>query len=283
MKKFLVRLSIFLIVTFAAQYIFYIAIKSALDKKSQFRFTRYFRSPRHKFFVVGNSRGVNSINEKYATEKLNTDIINLSFNGEPYKNAVNLIDDINTKNRNSVIFIEITCLNNNNFDNSYSYYISNSKVLQKQFSGTIYRWVDLLRLNSELLLRNIYYLKKSDNDWINGNTISQNIINHIKTDSSFKAFPDQKLFFERLAQLQKKCDISGNNLVYFLAPYYPDYLYKITDYNTIISYMSKNSEKYSFINLNDTKLSNNMFADRIHTNYRGSILLTTNLINLSKK
>lgn len=282
MRKFLYRLFVFLIAIFVAQYIIYAATKKILDKKSQFRITRYFRSPKHKYFVLGNSRGVNSINEKYANEKLKLDIINLCFNGEPYKNVLNMVDVVNNSNVNSVIFLEITCLNDNYFDTSYSYYISNSKLIKKQYAGTLYSWLSLLRLNNELFLRNIYYLKKSDNDWGNGNTITNNIINKIKADSSYTIFPDQHAFFYRLSEIQKMCDDHGNRVIFFLAPYYPGYLYKISDYNSVISYMNENSQKYKFINLNNEKLTNDMFADRIHTNTKGSILLTRDLIALSK-
>jgi len=282
MKKFLFRLSVFCILTFAAQYITYFAIKKALDKKSQFRLTRYFRAPKHKYFVIGNSRGLNSINEKYANETLKIDLINLSVNGEPYKNALNILDDINERNKNSVIFLEITCLNKNYFDHSYSYYISDSKILRKAYAGKTYNWLHLLRLNNELFLRNIYYLKKSDNDGINKNTITKNMIDHIKIDSSFRINDNEGIYLNRLTTLQKICDDHGNKLIFFLTPFYPEYLSKITDYNSTIQFMNVNKTKFNFVNLNNIKLPDYMFADRIHTNYKGSVPLTRALIDSSK-
>jgi len=282
MKKFLFRSTIFIALSFLAQYVFYIAVKTTLDKKSQFRLTRYFRSPEHKFFVVGNSRAVNSVNEKYARQQLRMDLINLSFNGEPYKNVLNMVDDINSKNKNSTIFFEISCLSNTNFDDEYAYYIPNSPIIGKEFSGTPYDWLPMLRLNNELFLRNIYYLNKSDNDWVNRNTISINIINHIKADSLYTIFPDKKVLADRLAEVQKRCDENGIRLIFFLAPYYPAYRYKIADYDSTIAYMGSMANKYRFIDLNKIKLSNEMYADRVHTNYKGSELLTLNLINLSR-
>ncbi|HTE02164.1 MAG TPA: hypothetical protein VK668_22905 [Mucilaginibacter sp.] len=282
MKKFLISLSVFLLAAFVTQYVVYTVFKKVLDSKSKFRITRYFRSPKHKYFVLGNSRGVNSINEKYATEKLKLDIINLSFNGMPYQNMAAILTDVNSKNTNAVIFVEISCLNNNEFDNSYSYYSSNSTIIKKQFSGSVYNMFNLLRLDNELFLRNIYYLKKSDNDWVNNYTITQSIIDKIKTDTSFKIAPNKDLFATRLAELQKTCNDHGNRLVYFLAPYYPGYLYKISDYNSVLSYMSENSKTYQFINLNKEKMTDDMFADRLHTNVKGSVLLTTDLVALSK-
>lgn len=204
MNKFLYRLIAFIVLAFVTQYAVYMAFKYVLDKKSDFRISRYFRAPKHKYFVIGDSRGANSIDEKYATEALKIDIINLSFNGMPYKNSLDMLDQVNRDNTNSTIFFEISCLADNDFDGAYSYYSSNSDIFKKRYAETIYNLPTLLRLNNEFFLRNIYYLRKSDNDWINMGTITQNVINQISRDSSYKMFPNINEFHQRLALLQKK-------------------------------------------------------------------------------
>ena len=281
MKKFLISFLVFLLTVTCVQYIVYRVFKQVLDRNSQFRITRYFRSPNHKYFVLGNSRAVNSIDEKFATEKLKVDILNLSFNGEPYKNVLSMLDDVNSKNTNSTIFLEITCLNNDQFDNSYAYYIPNSPFIRRQFFGTIYSIPNLLRLNSELFLRNLYYLNKSDNDWVNNTTITSNFIEQIKLDSNFQVFPDQKAFSYKLDELQKRCNKYGNHLIFFLAPYYPAYIGKVIDYNRTVNYMAQNQQRYKFVDLNKVKLANYMFADRVHTNTKGAVLLTQYLLSVA--
>ena len=106
---------------FVLQFVFFTFTKNILDSKSNFRITRYFNNPIHKNFIIGNSRGVNSINEFYAKNTLKLDVINLSYNGMPFEYNYALFQDINSHNHNSTIFIEITCLTNEGVDNSYVY------------------------------------------------------------------------------------------------------------------------------------------------------------------
>lgn len=281
MKKFLFRLVMLLIVTFAVQFITYAVLKLILDK-SQFRFSRYFASPEHKFFVLGNSRAVNSVNEKFANDSLQMDIINLGFNGMPYRYTLAMLDDVNSKNTNAVIFFEITCLKTDDFDDSYSFYAANSKYVKDQYASTEYYWPTLLRLNNELFLRNIYYMRKSDKDWVNRTIITKNIIKQIGKDKPLQIFEHVNDFHSRLALLQQKCAARGNKLVFFLGPYYPKYLSKLLDYQTTVDYLHQNKKTYTFIDLNTIPLADQMFADRLHTNINGANVLTKSLLSVYK-
>ncbi|WP_295670704.1 hypothetical protein, partial [uncultured Mucilaginibacter sp.] len=110
MKKFVYRFLILAVSIFVAQFVLYIGIKYVLDSKSKFRLTRYFRNSKHDYYILGNSRAVNSVNEKYANDSLKLDLINLGFNGERYKNIVDLLDDINSKVTHKTIFFEVSCI-----------------------------------------------------------------------------------------------------------------------------------------------------------------------------
>ena len=189
-----------------------------------------------------------------------------------------MLDDVNASNTQSVIYLEITCLASNDFDNSFSYYVSNSPFIKRRYSGTVYDRIGLTRLNNELFLRNIYYLGKSDNDWINTNTITPAIIREIDHAGKVELFPDKAGFAARLDTLQNKCDAHGNRLVFFLAPYYPRYLNKIADYSQVTEYMKAQAGRYTFIDLNAVPLASDMFADRVHTNINGARLLTDALL-----
>ena len=277
MKKFLIRLLIIITAAYCSQYLLYASLKTILDRKSQFRLTRYFRDKQHDYFVLGNSRAVNSVNEKYANEERRKDLINLSFNGMPYNNVVDILDDVNANNRGSTIFVEITSLLNNDIDNSYSYYLSDSKFVRKTYQHTIYDNICLLRLNNELFLRNIYYLTQSDNDWINRSTISQSLIENVSKADPVTIMTNMEEFTSRLDSLRDKCDRSGNKLIYFWAPYLPEFRETISDYSAIVKILEDDSKRYNFINLNEVQLPRESFADRLHTNYSGSILLTNSL------
>ena len=283
MKKFVYRFLILAVSIFVAQFVLYIGIKYVLDSKSKFRLTRYFRNSKHDYYILGNSRAVNSVNEKYANDSLKLDLINLGFNGEPYKNIVDLLDDINSKVTHKTIFFEVSCITKAKTDYSYAYYIANSKFIKKDYSNTIYDKIALLRFNNEFFIRNIFYLNKSDNNWINNGTITPAIINEIDTIKSATIFHNNTVDFEkRMVEIAAKCAKSNNKVVFYLAPYFPKYLARISDYNYTLNFFKTNAGKYNFVDMNNVQLTQSMFMDKIHSNITAAPILTRYLMDTSK-
>lgn len=266
-----------------AQFLLYKGMKTFLDHKAQFRMTRYFRSPAHHYFVLGNSRAVNSIEEKYAVDSLHMSLINLSFNGEPYENVLDMLKEVNASNQNDTIYLEVTCLGNNEKDNGYSYYMDNSPVIHQRYASSIYDRIALLRLNNELFLRNLYYLRTSDNDWVNMNKITTAIIEGVSTSPEVDIMTNDTVFKARLKSMEELCQSHRNHLIFFLAPYYPSYLKKIKDYENLVAYMEANTNTYRFFDLNKLHFSDEMFADKVHTNFRGAVMLTDSLVTWSRQ
>ena len=283
MFKFTKKILIILLTFLLAQYFIYIFTNKFLTNKSNFRITRYFKNKKHKYFILGNSRGVNSVNESYAKKSLNIDLINLSFNGMPFKNIYSLYQDINSNNYNSTIFIEASSLSNNDIDNSYVYYSSQSPFISKLYPDLKYYILPLLKFNNELFLRNIYYLFKNDDDWVNRNTINKSLINSISISEKNKIVNNYKILTENIKKINIIAKKNNNKIIFFLAPYYPKYLITLTDYNKLCNYFNEYNNNYLFIDLNKVKLSDEQFADRIHTNYNGSYILTKTLIDNNLK
>lgn len=279
MHKFLYKILFLLLSFFITQYFIFFVTNTFLTKKSNFRITRYFSNQKHQYFVLGNSRGVNSVNESYAKKTLHKDLINLSFNGMPFENLFSLYQDINANNNNSTIFIEVSSLSNNDIDNSYVYYSNQSNYISKLYPDIKYRILPLLKFNNELFLRNIYYLFKNDDDWINRNTINSSLINSISISEKSKIINNYNLLSENIEKINKIAIKNNNKVIYFLAPYYPKYLNTLSDYNKLCNYFINYNKVSSFIDLNKVKLTDFQFADRIHTNYNGSYILTKNLLD----
>lgn len=275
----MVRLVCFLVVVYAGQWIVYFVCKGILDRRSQFRITRYFRQPKHDIFVLGNSRAVNSIDERYAKDSLHLDVLNVSFNGMPYLNTVDMLQEVNRSNKGSVIYLEISCLATDNGDDAFAYYMSNSTFIDRRYHGTLYGWLPLARLNSDIFLRSIYYLHRPDDNWINRNVITPAIISGIAASPPEALFPDTIKFHQRLDEVQRICATHGNRLILFLAPYYPAYLDKLTDYQLFKGYLDAHAGTYRFVDLNIVQLRAEMFADRVHTNEKGALPLTRYLMH----
>ncbi|WP_343688993.1 hypothetical protein [Chitinophaga sp.] len=280
MSLFIKRLCILLALAMIVQVGVYFAFKTLLDHRSQFRLSRYFRQPRHQHYILGNSRAVNAVNEQYATQSKHTDLINLGFNGMNYQTISALISDINTKQTNATLFIEITGLLEEKQDDSYAYYMGNSPFLREQYKNTKYAYLHLMRLNNEIFLRNIYYLKKSDADWINKYTISENIIEETrKLAPNDTTMANRPLLIKRMRNIVENCNQYNNKAIFFLAPYYPEYLKKLSQYPPLIDTIQQ-LHVFDFHDLNTLKIPTTGFSDRIHTNISSSLQITEYLLRL---
>ena len=116
----------------------------------------------------------------------------------PFKNIISLYQDINSNNYNSTIFIEASSLSNNDIDNSYVYYSSQSPFISKLYPDLKYYILPLLKFNNELFLRNIYYLFKNDDDWVNRNTINKSLINSISISEKNKIVNNYNILTENI-------------------------------------------------------------------------------------
>lgn len=274
MKQFLLRVFYLLLAVWVCQYLLFIAFKHTLDNHSQFRYSRFFRQPEHKYFVLGNSRAMNTVNEKLARESLGLDLINLGFNGMTANYIFPVIDEINKHNKGSEIFIEITAFDApKDDDQDYSFFISNSESFKKIIPSKKYDVLPLLRLNSIFFLRSMYFYNKPDDHSISSRIISSETGKKVASGGVMPMITDKKAFEQMIDSIQQLCSSHGNTAHFFLAPYYPPSLKRFNDYNEITALFEQ--KKYLFTDLNKSELDNNMFADRVHTNIAGANAMTT--------
>ncbi|WPV64465.1 hypothetical protein [Chitinophaga sp. LS1] len=219
------------------------------------------------------------MNEQYATQSRHADLINLGFNGMNYQTIKALINDINAKQSNANLLIEITSLLEDKEDDNYAYYMGNSPFMHVQYKNTKYEYLHLMRLNNELFLRNIYYLRKSDADWVNKYTISENLIEETRTLAlNDTTLGNRPLLIERMQNIVATCNQHNNKAVFFLAPYYPEYLKKLTQYPALIDTI-QSLHTFTFHDLNTLQIPTNGFSDRIHTNVTSSLQISDYLLS----
>ena len=275
---FLKRGIIYFLIVFISQIGVYYTFNAIFSNYSDFRFNRYFKNHNFDIFILGNSRAVNSVNERQGSILSGKKVINLAYNGMPNNNIIDFVDDINEKYTGKLIYIEISSLfEKSNSSNEYSFYMDKSKFIFSRFENTRYRYIKLLSYNNEFFLRNLYYLNKSDQDWSNQNVINEPILKSIAKVKPFNLIKERHQFEERIQLIQSKCDAKGNKLIYFLAPYFPTYLSKARDYDDLKKVFLK--RKLAFVDLNQYMLPVSYYADRVHTNSQGAAFLTQNLFN----
>ena len=275
---FLKRGIIYFLIVFISQIGVYYTFNAIFSNYSDFRFNRYFKNDNFDIFILGNSRAVNSVNERQGSILSGKKVINLAYNGMPNNNIIDFVDDINEKYTGKLIYIEISSLfERSNSSNEYSFYMDKSKFIFSRFENTRYRYIKLLSFNNEFFLRNLYYLNRSDQDWSNQNVINEPILKSIAKVKPFNLINERHQFEERIQLIQSKCDAKGNKLIYFLAPYFPTYLSKARDYDDLKKVFLK--RKLAFVDLNQYLLPVSYYADRVHTNSQGAAFLTQNLFN----
>lgn len=275
---FLKRGIIYFLIVFISQIGVYYTFNAIFSNYSDFRFNRYFKNDNFDIFILGNSRAVNSVNERQGSILSGKKVINLAYNGMPNNNIIDFVDDINDKYTGKLIYIEISSLfERSNSSNEYSFYMDKSKFIFSRFENTRYRYIKLLSYNNEFFLRNLYYLNRSDQDWSNQNVINEPILKSIAKVKPFNLINERHQFEERIQLIQSKCDAKGNKLIYFLAPYFPTYLSKALDYDDLKKVFLK--RKLAFVDLNQYLLPVSYYADRVHTNFNGATFLTQKLLD----
>lgn len=272
-------------------------VLSTIVDKSNFRFSRVSRLDENTVVVLGNSRGVNSVNEKYCHDSLNVDLINLSYNGMTPSLIIGLSQDLskNTVFDNSIFLIEISSffaweeikngincnegnffLQNRDFPDFFLPFRGNFKTVDSIYDlkypmNSVF---NLLDYNSEGLLRSIYYLRKSDNEWINNGVISSSLIDYYDHLHCIKLTFD-RTGFEDLLEALKKYNVKYR---FFMAPWHESYKNKFVNYNLILN-LIKDKYRVNIVRLDNLELQSSFFADGLHTNTNIDRFLTRSLID----
>lgn len=286
--KLLKSATLFLFIFFAGQWFISISL-DAIISKSSFRFSMlYFKSNKmdNEILCIGNSRGINSfytpgINEKYAVKSFN-----LSYNGLKMALVKVFLDDyLDNHHYPKKVFIEVSnVFNSDSFTNfsEFNLYSSKSKKLNKAIKETsmnthlISSIFPIYRYNSELLYRSIYYLDKPDQDWINRYTISEELNNEVlgMMPENFEINKSDLIILQKIVDKLKNDNIE---VCLFVAPYLPNYLAKINNLSDQIKFMEK-ATGITVIDLSGLLTKPEYFADRIHTNEKGAILIADKLM-----
>lgn len=283
MKKFLVTISTFLFVIIICDRIVSFALSNLIEK-SGFRYARINNIESNDFVVIGNSRGVNSVSEKFSVYNLGHRVINLSYNGFSPVIMNQVITDLNNdvKFKHTTFLIEASiflgweevnisedCVSELKIKNNESipdillpfrfYFPSVNRSYKNLYP--LNNLFHLLNYNNEGFLRSIYYLKNKDDNWVNRKQINNFLIEYY---SNLKCicFSFDEDNFENFIKTIKNNDIKVN---FFVAPWHKAYKSKFINYDTILNLIES---KYNFnlIRLDNLILNDSVFADGMHTN-----------------
>ena len=263
-------------------------ILTKIVQQSQFRFSSLYRGGRPGSIVVlGNSRAVNMIYAPDTESELKTPVFNLGFNSQSMEQAeALLLDYLEHNDKPSMVIIELTCMGGSDrlLDN-FKFYCKNSSRFQdmlthyKPKTALFCKISHLYAFNNQMFLRSLYYLNRSDQNWINQGQISQTIIDSIPNseidEPKFKTW-NQKA----LARIIKISEESNIPLRLVVAPYVPEYFKRFPNFSKWLNNIEDTvGTKHRIWNYTTTITDMSCFADRIHTNKKGSKVLLDILIN----
>ena len=256
MKKYLKYVFILLLLILITDRILS-SVLNYISENSKIRFSNILNE-QVDFYVLGSSRGVNSINEFEFEKKYDLELLNVSYNG---LSNIEMQYLINFLDSSKLLLIEISDFlhkENSKPDIKINRFNSFKYLRNKEFPGEIF---NLYYYNNELTLRMMYYYFKSDKNWGNNNILDDNKLEYL-----LKREKDNNLGLEKFRNLKKILDDKNYNYLMYYAPIHPKAKAKILNWKSI-NYVLKNEIGEKYLDISDLIQDNDGFADLVHTNH----------------
>lgn len=250
-----------------------------ITSRGQFRFDELYRGGlRHDVLVVGDSRAVHSVFAPELSDRLCLSVFNMAYNGMSTEIAVALVEDYLAHNAPpKAVLIEIS---NTNFHNEllndlrlYADRSRNIADLIRRDDPAMMRWLRLSHLyafNNEMLLRSLYYLSRSDQDWIlsSGAHLEPALMAKLRADWYLppESFAPNVAAMKRLIAELRARHIEP---ILYIAPYHPLYRRFFPRYPEWVQNLQAELGE-DILDLSVALTDNDDFADVQHVNLNGS-------------
>ena len=219
-------------------------ILNKITSVSYFRYSRLYSGQAGcDALLIGNSRGL-IFYQPYIEEKTGLTTTNLSYNGMPVELAAPLIKDHIDKNgAPKILILDISLLDKRmdarlstgfNFYTPYSERLT--ELLRDSFPNDLYagKVTNLYRYNSEVFQRALYYLKKSDKDWLLDRVISPTLQEEVEKVDSFNYDFNEKMLTD-LKDVVKYAQQKNIKIELVINPYYPPFAEHIYNKRELIN------------------------------------------------
>ena len=252
-------------------------ILSKISAESNFRYARLYQGKAEAdILLLGNSRGL-IFYQPYIEEKTGKSTLNLSYNSMPIDLGRVMVSDYLKKYKApELLIIDVTMCDRHNEKliagfNTFSDYSEELNNLIKEksekswYAGKISK---LYQYNSEVFQRTLYYLRKSDEDWLNDRVISPTMQANVEQDSAVELTIDDYLLTQ-LNDLVLLAESKGVKVELVANPYYPPYVKRMRTFYDFIGKIEARTEK-KVKDYSRALSAVNGFADYQHLNKEGS-------------
>jgi len=248
--------------------------------------------------VIGNSRGVHSFHAPSMEKELGSTVVNLSYNALSAELAhVVLADYLERNGRPKLLVVEVSNIRvSPEVITELKPYTLHSErltnVLKREQPTSYYatQVSHLFRLNGEMFFQNLRYLDGDDQNWILRHAMSQQLIDSVAQESDLP-FPEnmslppglseeeksskrQEYRELNMAALRAIVDLAqreGIDLRLVLAPYWPPFRHKITEWDDVVAQIQERAGPQTPIWDYSLALDDpGDFSDRVHPNLAGA-------------
>ena len=216
-------------------------ILEKLIQKSQFRYSRLYKGEAESdILLVGNSRGL-MFYQPHIESITGKSTFNISYNGMSMDLARVLVEDyLELYPSPEVMVLDITMCDRKNDGliagfNAYSSFSDALTNLVKESNpkvGTAAQLSHLYRYNGEIFQRALYYLGRSDEDWLLDRVITEDLVSTVDECEPYEIEVPEDIFedFKATVELAQSKGVEVHLLI---NPYYPPYANKITNLESL--------------------------------------------------
>ena len=252
-----------------------------LVSASEFRFSRLYRGDlNYDVVVIGDSRAVHSIYAPGLSERLCRSVLNISYNGMSTEVAEAVLRDYLDRNAApKAVMIEVSNVTRgNDLLNDMRLYAGQPNHLAdliRRYDPWTATWMSLSHLyafNNEMMLRALYYLRRSDQDWVLGGDMFMTPEVIAKLNPAI--YPPPRSRPESVAALKRLVrDLEERHIrpILFIAPYHPVYGHFAPTFATWERQLQDEiGPDNKIVDLSHALQENDDFADVQHVNINGS-------------
>ena len=224
----------FLGLTFLGDRIGGMILKQITDK-SQFRYSRlYTGAAESDILLVGNSRGL-MFYQPYIEDITGKSTFNISYNGMPMNLGKVLVEDYLEKYpAPELMILDITMCDrlNNGLISGFNLYTPYSDRLSQLMQDSLAtasaagKLSHLYRYNSEIFQRTLFYLNKSDEDWLLDRVITDDLVQSIEDRAPYNIEVPPSILADCKATVEA-AKAKGVEVQLVINPYFPPFAAKI--------------------------------------------------------
>lgn len=257
-----------------------------ITAESNFRYSRlYSGEAACDILLAGNSRGL-IFYQPYIEKKTGLKTFNLSYNGMPMDLAKALIEDHLNRYKPKQLILDISMLDKRmderlvNSFNLYTPYSERLSNLLKKKNIEVYRgglFSNIYRYNGEVFKRALYYLNKSDEDWLLDRVISEQMQKDVVNIDTFNFDFNDTMLLD-LKQLTAYAQSKKVDVKLVLNPYFPPFAERIFNKQELINAVEKSTGRKVYDYATSVKDIDG-FGDYQHLNKNGAKEFLDNLIS----